>query len=123
MSKQGKKNNQEEDTLWSNPMVRAALKALSPEQLDHYKKIGEEMYNSVNFVDSKIINNLPVPMAEAAAYVVEGLKSGIHPSDLDPNEHLLMTEAYGPEWYTQFGYTKEDLHEMNVKDVNVEKAK
>jgi len=96
--------------LFNNPMVDSALKSMSHDQLRRYKELGEEMYSNVNHVDSKILNNLPPPLAESAAYIIEGLKSGLLPIDLDENEINIMEEAYGKnEWYIKFGYTKEDL--------------
>lgn len=95
--------------LFDNPMTRAALNALSPEDLERYKHIGESMYGNVNFEGSKVINNMPPPMAEALAYVEEGIKSGLHPSMLDKNEKALLEDQYGKEWYKNFGYVSEDL--------------
>lgn len=98
--------------LFNNPMVEKAIKALSPEELERYKKIGEEMYGSVHFEDSKILNNIPAPMAEAVAYVIESIKSGLHPSDLEENEKILLEDVYGKEWYKKYGYCEKDLTEM-----------
>ena len=32
--------------LFNNPMVNNALKAMTPEQIEEYKKIGEHMYET-----------------------------------------------------------------------------
>ena len=113
------------DSLFSNPMVDNALKALSPEQLAGYKKIGEQLYGSIDFEDSKIINNMPPPMAESVAYVEEGIKSGLLPADLDENEVILLTNAFGEEWYLRYGFSKEEVPEpglsLEVKE-GIEKA-
>ena len=93
----------------NNSLVTNALKALTPEQRDYYKKLGEEMYGSVNFEDNKILNNLPPPLQESCAYIEEGIKSGLLPSDLDENEIIVLEEAYGKEWYKYFEYKKEDI--------------
>lgn len=96
--------------LFNNPMVTSALKSMSSDQLQRYKELGEEMYSSVNHADSTLLNSLPPPLAESAAYIIEGLKSGLLPTDLDENEINIMEEAYGKnEWYIQYGYTNEDL--------------
>ena len=100
--------------LFSNPMVNNALRALSKEQLANYRKIGEEIYGNVNFEDSKILNNMPAPMEEAVAYVEEGIKSGILPRDLDENEIILLTNAFGDEWYVRYGFKKEDVPEVGL---------
>lgn len=100
--------------LFDNPMVTNALKALSPEDVEKYKKIGEQMYGSVNFQDSKILNNVPAPVEEAVAYVEEGLKSGLHPKDLDNDELYCLIEAYGEEWYKKYGYTRAEVPEPGL---------
>ena len=103
-------NDLNKNDLFNNPMVDSALNNMSHDQLRRYKELGEEMYSTVNHVDSTLLNNLPPPLAESAAYIIEGLKSGLLPSDLDENEISIMEEAYGKnKWYTQYGYTKEDL--------------
>jgi hypothetical protein len=100
--------------LWNNPLVNNALKALSPEQIADYKKIGEQMYGSIDFEDSKILNNMPPPMAEAVAYVEQGVKSGLLPSDLTEDEVVLLSEAYGEKWYERYGYKQEDVPEPGL---------
>jgi len=100
--------------LWDNPMVTSALKSMSEEDIAKYKKLGEEMYGKINFEDSTIINNVCAPMAEAVAYVEEGLKSGLHPQDLDENEVCLLIEAYGEKWYEKYGYTQDEVPEPGL---------
>lgn len=100
--------------LFNNPLVNNALKAMSPEQLADYKKIGEQLYGSINFEDSKIINNMPPPMAESVAYVEEGIKAGLLPEDLDENEVVLLEQAYGAEWYLRYGWSKENVPEAGL---------
>jgi hypothetical protein len=98
--------------LFNNSMVESAMKALSPEDLQRYKEIGEKMYGTVNFEDSQIINNFPPPMYEAGAYISEQLKSGLHPSMMDDDEKRLMEELFGKEWYTKWGYVEADLTDI-----------
>lgn len=109
-------SNQEEskNTLWDNPMVNSAMKAMSVEELQRYKDIGEAMYGNIDFEATKVLNNLPPPMYEAIAYVSESLKSGIHPSMLDENEHNILKDVYGDKWYESWGYVKEDLTEIKT---------
>lgn len=93
--------------LFDNPMVHSALKSLSKEQLEAYKKIGEKMFETVDFEGSKILNNLPKPVLDSAAYISQGLKSGLHPSSLDKDEVVVMKEAYGDKWFELFGWDEE----------------
>ena len=113
-----------EESLFNNSMVRSALSAMSPEQKQHYKEIGEKMYNSMNFKDSEVLNAAPAPMAEAAAYVIEGLKSGLHPSYLDENEVALMKDLYGEKWYVKWDATEEEMQKIVViEDLNEKNSK
>jgi len=101
-----------QDTLWDNPMTRSAMKAMSPEELQRYKEIGQSMYGDVDFEASKVLNNIPPPMAEAVAYVEESLKSGLHPSMLEEKEVALLVEVRGHKWYERWGYTQDNLNDI-----------
>lgn len=98
-----------EDSLWDNPMVRAAKAQMTQEQLDDYARIGEEMYSTVDFECSKSLSTMPPSMVEAVAYVRESLKSGQHPSTLSDSEKALLLDAHGDGWWKEWGYVKEDL--------------
>ena len=100
--------------LFNNPMVNNALKAMTPEQLEEYKKFGESLYGNINFEDSKIVNNMPPPMAESVAYVEEGIKSGLLPDDLTEDEVTLLQQAYGEDWYLRYEFTKEEVPEPGL---------
>ena len=99
--------------IWNNPMTKNALKALSPEQIENYRKIGEEMYGTVDFQDSKIIKTM-TPMDEAVAYLEEGIKSGLLPGDLEENEVKLLSDTFGEEWYLRYGFTREEVPEVGL---------
>jgi hypothetical protein len=96
-------------TLWDNPMVRSAMKAMTPEQKQHYKEVGEQMYGNMNFKNSTISIEPEEQMAEAKLYLRELIKSGLHPSHMEENEKAVMENEYGKEWYKEWGYVKEDL--------------
>lgn len=98
--------------LFDNPMSRAAMAALSDDQKQKYKIIGQHLYGDVNFEDGQSLNNVPPPMAEAVAYLESQLQSGFHPSMMEDNEKALMADAYNDEWYTDWGYVKEDLDDI-----------
>lgn len=100
--------------IWNNPMVNNALKAMSKEDLEKYKKIGEQLYGSVNFEDSTVVNQLITPADEAVAYIEEGLKSGLLPQDLDENEVILLQQTYGEEWYKKYGFSREEVPEPGL---------
>lgn len=103
------------NTLWDNDMVKSAKQNMSPEDLDRYKKIGELMYRDVDFQTSKLNDegdSFPPFVIDAANYIVELLKSGIHPSMLEKEEIDVMNNVYGKEWYLKWNYVKEDLEKI-----------
>lgn len=100
--------------IWNNPMVNNALKAMSKEDLEKYKKVGEQLYGNVNFEDSTVVNQLMTPADEAIAYIEEGLKSGLLPQDLDENEVILLHQTYGEEWYKKYGFSREEVSEPGL---------
>jgi hypothetical protein len=102
--------------LFDNPMVANALKSLSDEELLHFKDVGEHLYGNMDFEGSKVLNNLPAPMSEAVSFVLEGIKSGLHPSDLTDDEKAILKETYGETWYIKWGYKKEDLDSVVTLD-------
>ena len=102
--------NSNENTIWSNPMVSAAKKALSPEDLERWKDMGEAMFNGINFENNKV--ELMPAEEEAKLYVEEQLKSGLHPSMMEDNEKALMEHIHGETWYEKWGYVAGDLNDI-----------
>ncbi len=98
-----------ENDLFDNPMTRAAMAALSEEDKNKYKIIGDHLYNRINFENGQSLNNC---MTEAVAYLETSLQAGFHPSMLEENEKALMKETYGDEWYKGWGYIEEDLTDI-----------
>lgn len=106
-------------SLWNNEMVNNALKSMSPEELEKYKKIGESMYKDIDYETSKVIdknNTLPPFLTDAVNYISELLKSGLHPSMLEKEEINVLEEVYGKKWYLKWNYTENDLKEINVEN-------
>lgn len=85
--------------LFNNPMVKNAKKAMTKEQIDEYKKIGEKMYNTIDFVNPLMENE---PLINSIAYINEALKSGLHYTYLSDNEKLIMKEHYGKNWFEKY---------------------
>jgi len=98
--------------LFDNNMTRAALASMTPEQIQRYKNIGEEMYGTLDFESSKVLNNVPPPMREATAYLMDLVRSGLHPSMMSDNDKALLVESIGKDWYKRFGYVEQDLTEV-----------
>ena len=97
--------------LYDNPMIRSAKKQLTKEQLEEYKRIGEYMYNNVDYHQndvkaSKIKESNPTDLL---TYAVQALKSGGDPKDLTPQEINMLVSVYGDKWYEKFGLEEQDV--------------
>jgi hypothetical protein len=84
--------------------IMAALNALTPQQRENYQKLGESLYNSINFTTSEILDNTETPTEEMTEYIVRCIKSGLHPRDLLHEEKTHMIKHFGDEWYKDYGY-------------------
>lgn len=121
-----KMQNKTSDTgIWNNNMVKNAINALSQEDKERYKKIGESLYKDVNFNTSELNDsnkNTPPYLSDATAYILESIKSGLHPSMLNENEKMILNEVLGNHWYTKYGYVEADLNNIVTLTFNVSKA-
>lgn len=100
--------------LFNNPMVRNALSALTTEQIEDYKKLGESMYGNMNFEDSQLIREINPAIEESVAYIEEGIKAGLNPSDLSEDEINVLTSAFGDKWYLRYGFTEDEVPEVGL---------
>lgn len=105
--------------LFENPSAKAALAAMSEEERERYRIIGEQMYGNMDYESAKNLNNLPAPMMEAVAYLETQIRSGFHPSMLEENEKMLLADAHGEEWYKKWDYVKEDLDDIVTLQPNL----
>jgi hypothetical protein len=105
------RKKEKENSLWNNSMITSALNSMSHDELEHYKKIGESMFGEINFETAGVTdkNNIPLFLTDAASYICESLKSGLHPSMLTDNEKCIMENVFGKEWYKKYDYVEEDL--------------
>ena len=62
---------------------------------------------------AKILNQTKPPMEDRLAYITDGLRSGLHPTHLEPDEIITLEDAYGKEWYKKWDYTEADLTQIN----------
>ena len=99
--------------LFNNSFVKNAEENMSEEQKEKYRLIGEEMYNTVDFVNSDgKKETIPQYMLDAIAYILDSLRSGQHISMLEENEKNLLKETYGNDWYKLLGYTEGDINNI-----------
>jgi len=96
--------------LFDNPMTRVASDALSEQDKERYKAIGEEIHQ-IDYTNSGL-NNMPEQMVESIAHLSECVKSGLHPSMLEDNEKEILVEGLGKTWYKKYGYVEADLDEI-----------
>lgn len=104
--------------LFNNPMVNAAKSAMTKEQIQDYKKMGEYMY-STNFqaVESKSLDK-PPDTEDILSYAVEGLKAGLHPSELSETELQALNKIYGQTWYEKYGWEAEDVPRPMIEAIS-----
>ena len=95
-------------SLFDNPMVNSASSAMTPEQKNKYKTVGEEMYNNIDFETGKVLDNVK----DSSDYIYIQIRSGLHPSYLTEDEKKVMFQVHGDRWYEKFGYAKEDLDKI-----------
>lgn len=97
--------NTNENNLFNNPLVDSIRKALSPEDIEKYAKLGESMYKDIDFENGTINHCID----DALKKLEISLRSGLHPSMLNKDEKILLSSEIGEKWYENYGYTKEDL--------------
>lgn len=81
--------------------------SLTPQQQEEYARMGEHMFNSIDFVSGKVLDS--EQDIEAVAYIEAGLKSGLHISFLEDREKQILSDAFGRKWYERYGYTADDV--------------
>ena len=100
----------QQNSLWDNPMVRDAKKKMTTEELEQYKKIGEQFYKDIDFQKDNDIEEI---IKESAAYLSTQLNSGLLPHNFDKDEKRVLKEIYGEKWYENWGYTEKDLKNLD----------
>jgi len=89
--------------LFEDEKIKSVFNSLPKEEQENYKKQGEYMYQK----DYENAGNPEDKILESVAYISEGLKSGLLPSQLDESELELMRSTFGHTWYEKFGYSSE----------------
>ena len=110
--------------LFNNPMVEAAKKSMTPEQLEEYKRVGEYMYNNDVYKVSEIGSKVKQPEnSDLILYATQSLKSGGSPHDLSGSELRAVIDVYGDNWYERFGFTQSEVPKPVIQLVTTEDAK
>ena len=109
------KMNQEQDDTRKKSLKQFNhyMQSMLPaEEREKFQKIGERLYSSFDAQKGTLLPGQDVEsirLEESLAYVVESLKSGLHPKYLTYDEIHLLRAGYGDEWYKKWNYTEEDL--------------
>ncbi len=91
-------------------IVQRAKNALTEEQKEEYKKIGEYMFTKTNYQTLEMGSTLSDPTEQDILfYATEALKSGGEPKDLSVKELQILSNVYGEKWYEKFGFTENEL--------------
>jgi hypothetical protein len=102
--------------LFSNPMVESAKRAMTDEQKEEYKKIGEYLYNSTNFKTLEVGSKVSEAKTEdILIYATSMLKSGGDPFDLTERELEELRNIYGEKWYQRFDLEENEVPKPSIK--------
>ena len=90
---------------------KSALSGMSAEHVDQLKRLGEKFHQSfdVDAQRSRHTSANEIFLEESLAYVVESVKSGLHPKFLSDDECHLLEAGYGPTWWEEFGYAAAEV--------------
>ncbi len=91
--------------LFDNPTINEMKKNLSDEDKKKYEKIGESMYNSIDYNSGVTLDKNSYDMTLVIKYILEGLKSGLSVDDLSENEVAILVQAFGEDWQENFEFS------------------
>ncbi len=91
--------------LFDNPTINEMKKNLSDEDKKKYEKIGESMYNSIDYNSGVTLDKNSYDMTLVIKYILEGLKSGLSVDDLSENEVAILVQAFGENWQENFEFS------------------
>lgn len=77
--------------LWDDPVFKTAYQQLSPADKYKYEKIGQNMYNKVDFCDPKTVE------FETVAQIELMLRDGMDPALLTLDEKEMFLQVNGPD--------------------------
>jgi hypothetical protein len=94
--------------LFNDPHIMSIKNSLPKDFVEDLRLKGESMYKDIDF-ENETINHV---IKDNLFIIKEQLKSGLHPSLLEPIEKQILQEELGNEWYKKFGYDERDLNEI-----------
>lgn len=76
-------------SLWNDPSIKECIKQLDPETKAKYKRLGDAMYNTIDFCDPETIT------AESVTQIELMLRDGIKSNMLTDDEKALFIKVHG----------------------------
>ena len=102
-------NNEKDGRLEQIERFHDYMQSMLPEEeKKKFQRIGERLYSSFDVHKGQLLpdqGSESIRLEESLAYVVESMKSGLHPKYLSEDEIHLLRAGYGDEWYTKWGYS------------------
>jgi len=99
----------EYDHFSSNPSIQKILESIPDKDKEEYKKLGKNLYTQDYSKQSYNPYDNVSELYESVSYTIQSLNAGLHPSKLSKMEVDAMVMCKGHEWFSEFGYTREDL--------------
>lgn len=90
------------ESIFEN-MKNTLIKNLSEEDRKSYQEFGEKFHRTLDTMGFQT-GKKEISMEESLSYIVESLKSGLHPRYLSDDEQRLVEAGYGKTWYKKWGY-------------------
>lgn len=84
-----------QDDLWDNDMVQSIKQQLTPADTERYKRLGQEMYDTIDF---ESIDDSNAFLKDTATYLVASLRSGLRVEQLEEDEKQVMKTCFGDDW-------------------------
>ena len=97
--------------LWDDPTFKAAFARLSPADKLRYQKIGEELYNTINFQDPNVAE------FNYAMKIKLMLRDGLKVDDLTGDEKRIYTDAYGLNSLMRYK-NEDDVDQQDFRQVS-----
>jgi hypothetical protein len=85
-------------------MKTSLVKNLSEDDKASYQKFGEKFHKMLETMSFETEGRNEICMEESLSYIVESLKSGLHPRYLSLDEQKLVEAGYGEKWFQKWGY-------------------
>lgn len=113
-------------SVFNNQYADLALQKMTPEQRLVYEQAGNKMYGNYSYetaglqgIGDKPETEKKAPdedimgetLTEATAYILEAIKAGMHPYDLEQNEKDTLRLQLGALWMEPYGYRLEDVEQ------------